>query len=91
MRRLTVTFHPLAVHLAGAADSSSLFTGTLFGRLFKMTAQFHFAIYTLTLQLLLERAESLVDIVIANHDLHKFKNLNKNKGYCPAGERKKPY
>ena len=40
-----------------------------------MTAQLHFAIDALTLQLLLERAESLVDVVIANDDLQKFSNL----------------
>src|SRR3546814_18849247 len=35
-----------------------------------MTAQLHFAIHALTLQLLLERAKGLVDIIVANDDLH---------------------
>jgi hypothetical protein len=36
-----------------------------------MTAQLHLAIDALTLQLLLERAKSLDDIVVTNDDLHK--------------------
>jgi hypothetical protein len=36
-----------------------------------VAAQLHLAINTFALQLLLERAEGLLDIVIANHDLHK--------------------
>src|SRR5688500_7575575 len=36
-----------------------------------MTAQLHLAIDALTLQLLLERAQRLVDIIVANDDLHK--------------------
>src|SRR3546814_8364152 len=35
-----------------------------------MTAQLHFAIHALTLQLPLERAKGLVDIIVANDDLH---------------------
>jgi hypothetical protein len=36
-----------------------------------VTAKLHLAIDALTLQLLLERAQRLVDIVVANDDLHK--------------------
>jgi hypothetical protein len=35
-----------------------------------MSAKLHFAEYPLTLHLLLERLESLVDIVVANEYLH---------------------
>tara|TARA_B100000408_G_C10122268_1_gene150631 strand:+ start:145 stop:522 length:378 start_codon:yes stop_codon:yes gene_type:complete len=66
-----VAFHPLALQLAGAANGSGLFAGALLARLFEVTTQLHFAINALTLQLLLESPESLVDIVIANDDLHK--------------------
>src|SRR5690606_31270422 len=66
----TVALHPLALHLAGAADSSGALTRTLFAGLFVVTAQLHFAIHALTLQLLLERAKGLVDIIVANDDLH---------------------
>jgi len=53
----------------------SLFTGALFRRLFVVTAQLHLAIDAFTLQLLLERPQRLVDIVIAHDDLHKPVNL----------------
>jgi hypothetical protein len=74
---LTVAFHTLTLKLTSAANSSSLFAGALLAWLLVMTAQFHFAIHALTLQLFLKRTESLVDIVIANHDLHKFQHLTK--------------
>jgi hypothetical protein len=35
-----------------------------------MTAQLHLAVDTLALQLLLERAQRLLDIIVANDDLH---------------------
>ncbi|SBV33421.1 protein of unknown function [uncultured Sphingopyxis sp.] len=66
----TVALHPLALHLAGAADGGGVLAGTLFAGLLVMTAQLHFAIHALTLQLLLERAKGLVDIIVANDDLH---------------------
>ena len=65
-----VAFHPLALHLAGAADGGGVLTRALFAGLLVMTAQLHFAIHALTLQLLLERAKGLVDIIVANDDLH---------------------
>ena len=71
-----VALKPLALHLAGAADSSGLFAGALFRGLFKVTAQLHLAIHALALQLLLERAKGLVDIVVANENLHKPLHLN---------------
>jgi hypothetical protein len=40
-----------------------------------MTAQLHLAINAFALQLLLERAKRLVDIIVANDDLHKSPNL----------------
>ena len=45
--------------------------GALFRRLLVMTAQLHLAVDALALQLLLERAQRLVDIIVANDDLHK--------------------
>src|SRR3546814_14615766 len=66
----TVALHPLALHLAGTADGGGVLAGTLFAGLLVMTAQLHFAIHALTLQLLLERAKGLVDIIVANDDLH---------------------
>lgn len=42
----------------------------LFRRLFKMPAKFHFAENTFTLHLLLQRAKSLIHIVISDNNLH---------------------
>src|SRR3546814_15622914 len=61
----------LALQLAGAANGGGLFAGALFRGLLIVTAQLHLAIHALALQLLLERAQGLVDIVVANDDLHK--------------------
>ena len=65
-----VALKPLALHLARAADRSGLFAGALFRRLLVVPAQLHFAVNAFALQLFLERAQRLIDIVVANHDLH---------------------
>src|SRR5688572_22756318 len=62
---------PLALELAGAADGGGPLAGALFRRLFVMTAQLHLAVDAFALQLLLERAQRLLDIIVANDDLHK--------------------
>jgi len=69
-REQAFALHLLARQLAGAANGFGLFAGALFGRLFIMTAQLHFAENALTLHLLLERLEGLIDIVVANENLH---------------------
>src|SRR5207253_2797152 len=61
----------LALELAGAADRGGALAGTLFGRLLVVTAQLHLAVDALALQLLLERAQRLLDVIVANDDLHK--------------------
>src|SRR5205085_7290520 len=61
----------LALELAGAADRGGALTGALFRRLFVMTAQLHLAVDAFALQLLLERAQRLLDVIVANDDLHK--------------------
>src|SRR5206468_8117305 len=61
----------LALELAGAADRGGALTGALFRRLLVVTAQLHLAVDALALQLLLERAQRLLDIIVANDDLHK--------------------
>ena len=65
---------PLALHLAGAADGFSRFARTALRRFFKMTAQLHLAKNPFALHLLLERLERLVDIVVANENLHLVAN-----------------
>src|SRR5205085_860632 len=67
----SVALQPLALQLAGAADGGGALAGALLGRLLVMTAQHHLAVHALALELLLERPQGLVDIIVANDDLHK--------------------
>src|SRR3954463_3513125 len=60
----------LALELAGAADRGGALAGTFLARLLVMTAQLHLAVDALALQLLLERAQRLLDVIVANDDLH---------------------
>ncbi len=64
------TLHSLAQQLARPANSFSLFTGSLFRRLFVIPAKLHFAENSLALHLLLERAQGLIDIVVTDQNLH---------------------
>src|SRR5690606_11370962 len=66
-----VALHPLALQLAGAANGGGLFAGALLARLLVVAAQLHLAIHAFALQLLLQRAQGLLDIVVADDDLHK--------------------
>ena len=63
-------FQPLALHLAGAAHGFGRLAGALFARLLKMPAQLHFPKNAFALHLLLERLERLINIVVANENLH---------------------
>src|SRR5438309_5159428 len=60
----------LARELARAAHGFGLLTGLLLGGLFVMAAQLHLAENPLALHLLLQRLEGLIDIVVANENLH---------------------
>src|ERR1700716_3412421 len=66
----------LAGELARAAHGFGLFTGLLFGGLFIMAAELHLAENALALHLLLQRLEGLIDIVIANENLHAASSFN---------------
>src|SRR5256886_12196655 len=66
----------LAGQLARAAHGFGLFTGLLLGGLFVMTAKLHLAENTLALHLLLQRLEGLIDIVIADENLHPASSFN---------------
>src|SRR4051812_44178168 len=54
----------LALELAGAADCGGALARPLFRWLFVMTAQLHLAVDALALQLLLERAQRLLDVIV---------------------------
>jgi hypothetical protein len=60
----------LARQLAGAADGFRLLAGAPFGGLFVVAAQFHFAKDALALHLLFQGFEGLVDVIVANENLH---------------------
>src|SRR6266850_1535296 len=60
----------LAHHLAMAAHRLRLLARLALGRLLVVSAQLHLAKDPLALHLLLERAQGLVDIVVADKNLH---------------------
>src|SRR5215831_17206769 len=60
----------LAGQFAGPADRFRLFPRFLGGGLFVVSAELHLAENALALHLLLERLEGLVDIVVADENLH---------------------
>ncbi len=65
----------LADQLAGAADGFRLLASLLFGGFFVKLAPLHFAERAFALHLLLERAERLLDIVVADYDLNQGNTL----------------
>src|SRR5580704_10556933 len=66
----------LARQLARTAHGFSLFTGLLLGGFFIVAAELHLAEDSLALHLLLQRLEGLIDIVIANENLHAASSFN---------------
>ena len=60
----------LAGEFASAAHSFCLLASLLLGRLFEMRAGFHFPEKALALHLLLQCAQGLFDIVVADDDLY---------------------
>src|SRR5262245_44275727 len=66
----TLALHLLARKLAGPADRFRLFPRLLLGWFFVMAAEFHLAEDALALHFLFERLQGLVDVVVANENLH---------------------
>src|SRR5258708_22597317 len=75
-RQQAFTLQLLAGELAGAAHRFGLFAGFLLGGLFIMAAELHLAENSLALHLLLQRLEGLIDVVIANENLHAASSFN---------------
>src|SRR5258705_611705 len=69
-RQQTFALQLLAGELARAAYGFRPFAGFLLGGLFIVTAELHLAENTLALHLLLQHLQGLIDIVIANENLH---------------------
>jgi hypothetical protein len=61
---------PLALHLAGAADGLSRLASAALRGLLEMATELHFTEDALALHFLLQRLERLIDIVVANQNLH---------------------
>jgi len=66
----TVAFHTFTIKLARTSDGCGCFTGFLFRRLFKETTHLHLTIDAFTLQFFLQRAKSLVYVIVADRNLH---------------------
>src|SRR5690242_21410883 len=69
-RKQAFALHLLARELAGPTDRFRLFPRLSFRWFFVMTAKFHLAENAFALHLFLERLEGLVDVVVANENLH---------------------
>ncbi len=65
---VALAVHALAHKLAVAAQGLGADADLLFRRLLVRAAQFHFTENTLALHLLLERAQSLINIAVADGD-----------------------
>src|SRR5271155_5554035 len=65
-----LALHALAQQLAIATHRLGLLAGAALRGFFVGAAQLHFAEHSLALHLLFEDSEGLVDIVVANEDLH---------------------
>jgi hypothetical protein len=80
------TLHFLAGELARAAHGLGLLADALFRGLLEIIAQLHFTENALALHLLLERLQSLIDVVVANENLHpvsSFRSLSLNQMKAP--------
>src|SRR5664279_4013268 len=83
----------LAGQLARPAPGFGLFTGLLLGGLFIMAAELHLAENTLALHLLFQRLEGLIDIVIADENLHaasSFSGSDWNSGKAKGWRKAEP-
>jgi hypothetical protein len=69
-RQQTLALQLFAGELAGAADGFRLLPDSPLGGFFVVAAEFHLAEYALALHLLLQHPEGLVDIVVADENLH---------------------
>src|SRR5215831_14002840 len=69
-RQEALALQPLARKLAGPADRFRLFPCLSFRGFFVVAAELHLAENTLALHLLFQRLEGLVDVIVANENLH---------------------
>jgi hypothetical protein len=70
MGLVAFALHALAHELAIAAFRLCLFAGAAFRRLLEIATELHFAENAFTLQLLLEGAQRLIDVIVADNYLY---------------------
>src|SRR3954471_18798664 len=76
-----LALHLLADQLAGPADRLGALAGLLLGRLLVVAAELHLAEDALALELLLQRAQRLVDVVVTDKNLHALPRLRCGCGH----------
>src|SRR6185437_1749615 len=86
-------FHPLAHELAIAAHGLGLLTHATLGRLFVRASPLHLAERPLALHLLLEGTQRLVDVVVADENLHEppWFAISRENADAGRGDRREPY
>src|SRR6516165_6572783 len=67
---IALALHALAQQLAIASDRFGFFARPPFRRLLVIAPQLHFSEYSFALHFLLQGSQSLIDIIIANENLH---------------------
>jgi hypothetical protein len=77
--RHALALHALADEFAGPADRFGLLAGAFFRRFFVEFPALHFPERAFALHLLLERAQGLLDIIVADNDLNQRVLLFKSK------------
>jgi hypothetical protein len=66
----TFALDAFTLHFAGAADGFGGFAGAALGGFFVVAAEFHLAEHAFALKFLFERLQRLVDVIVANENLH---------------------
>ena len=64
----------LALHFAGAAHGLGGLARAALGGLLVVATQLHLAEHAFALELLLERPERLIDVIVTNENLHRVAN-----------------
>src|SRR6185437_47106 len=86
-RQEALALQLLAGQLARSAHGFGLFAGFFLGGRCVMAAELHVAENSLTLHLLLQRLEGLIDVVIANENLHAASSFGSIDIYSGKGSR----
>ena len=89
-REQAVTLHLLSRELSAAADGFRFFSSALFRGFLIGPAALHFAKHAFALELFLQDAQRLVDIVFSDENLQRVTSLMLIVGACRLTWRKRP-